>query len=121
MLLLAAFLALQAAPAPPPVANIPTTSPAWPPFSLFSDDDYPAAALRANEEGDVGFHLDIGTNGRVSNCTIRRSSGSPALDASTCRILTSRARFAPGRDTEGNAVPDSRDGEISWRLPPDED
>ncbi len=120
VLLLAALLAppaVAAAPAPPPVA---TTTPApvtdWP-FNLFTEDDYPSDALRGDEQGRVGYHLEIGADGRVSDCTIRRSSGSAALDERTCRIVRVRARFAPARDSEGRAVPDARDGEVSWRLP----
>ena len=44
--------------------------------SLVSQDDYPAAALRANEQGTVAFRLDVGNDGRVRNCTIVSSSGS---------------------------------------------
>jgi protein TonB len=117
-------LALQAAARPPatPPASPPASPPAprpptgWP-FSLLSDDDYPAAALRAEEEGRVGYRLVIGPDGRVSACTIVQSSGSAALDAATCRIMRARARFAPARDAAGNAVADSRVGRITWALP----
>jgi protein TonB len=112
-------LALQAAARPaPPAASPPAPRPptGWP-FSLLSDDDYPAAALRAEEEGRVGYRLAIGPDGRVSACTIVQSSGSAALDAATCRIMRARARFAPARDPAGNPVADSRAGRIAWVLP----
>jgi len=124
VLLLAASLAAQvgaarAAPpvAPPPAATTPPPPPTdWPPYSLFSRDDYPAAALRGEEEGTTRFRVEIGANGRVSGCTITASSGSTALDTTTCRIVRSRARFTPARDSAGNAVPDAREGEITWRV-----
>jgi protein TonB len=86
--------------------------------SLFSDQDYPAAALAAREQGDVGFALDVGADGRVTACAVTRSSGSSALDSATCRLIQSRARFTPARDARGATVPDKVRGRISWILPP---
>jgi protein TonB len=87
--------------------------------ALFSDDDYPAAALRAEESGTTGFRLEIGANGRVSNCTVTSSSGSSSLDATTCRLLRSRARFTPAMDSNGQPTSDTYNGRITWRLPAD--
>lgn len=114
--LLATILAAQAAGTPAaPAAPPPPTPTDWP-FRLFTQDDYPARALRGGEQGRVAYRLEIGPNGRVSACTIRRSSGSTALDDTTCRIVRTRARFTPARDSAGNAVPDARDGEVIWQL-----
>jgi protein TonB len=88
--------------------------------SLFSSDDYPAAALRAEQEGRVGFRLDIDRRGRVTACSITASSGSPALDSTTCRLLVVRARFEPARNRKGKAVADSFSGRIVWALPAEE-
>ena len=87
--------------------------------SLFSDEDYPASAIRSGESGTTGFSLEIGPNGRVTNCTITSSSGSSSLDATTCRLLKSRARFTPARDSAGNATSDTVRSRIVWRLPAD--
>jgi protein TonB len=123
-LLLAFSLAAQAA-APaqqaqatpsPPAAPLPLTE--WP--FRFVDDDYPAAALRNDEQGHVRYRLEIGGDGRVSRCTITSSSGSSTLDATTCRIVSRRARFTPARDSGGHAVTDTREGEVTWRLPQDD-
>ena len=100
-------------PAPPPPD-------AWASY-LFSDDDYPAAALRAEEQGRADFRVTIGADGRVSECAITGSSGSNALDNATCRIMRSRGRFARPRDSEGRFVSDSRSGTITWRIAPDMD
>ena|SRR5205085_1859641 len=118
--LLAFLLAAQgvAVPAPAPAASAPAPvqhGTDWP-FDLLSDDDYPAAALRNSEQGKVRYRLEIGADGRVSNCTITSSSGSSILDSATCRIVRSRARFVPATDERGNPVPDRREGEITWRL-----
>jgi protein TonB len=84
--------------------------------SLITNDDYPASALRSNEEGTTGFRLDVGPNGRVTGCTVTSSSGSSALDSATCRLLRSRARFTPARDNTGAATSDSVSARIVWRI-----
>jgi protein TonB len=84
--------------------------------SLITDEDYPASAERAKQTGLVGFTLAIGPNGRVTRCTIRRSSGFPALDSATCRLLTARARFVPARASDGTTRPGTHVGNYRWRL-----
>jgi len=86
--------------------------------SYFSTDDYPAAALRAEAEGEVRFTLTIGSDGRVHDCVVTASSGSPPLDSATCRIMRSRARYTPARDHYGNPTTGTDRGVVRWRLPP---
>jgi TonB family protein len=86
-------------------------------MEYFSRDDYPPDALRGREQGKVSFRLDVGVNGRVVACTILRSSGSGSLDAATCRIARLRGRFAPRRDSAGNALPATMAAQMDWRLP----
>jgi protein TonB len=123
----------KAAPAPPaPPAPPPPPPPPPPPAqkvepararanlaSYVSDADYPDSAIRAEESGTTGFRLEIGANGRVSNCTITSSSGSSALDNATCRIMRSRARFTPAQDSNGQPTTDTTSARITWRLPAD--
>ena len=85
--------------------------------SYFSRDDYPPSALRAGDQGEVAFTLAIGADGRVTGCTINRSSGSSSLDSATCRILRSRARYTPARDSTGSPAPGEDRGVFSWTLP----
>jgi TonB family protein len=85
--------------------------------AYFSSDDYPAAALRARGEGEVRFRLEVDRIGRVTSCTVTSSSGSAALDSTTCSVILRRARFVPARDAEGRPVPDSVSGSIVWTLP----
>jgi TonB family protein len=80
-------------------------------------DDYPAAAIRNNEQGRVAFSLAIDANGRVTNCAITTSSGSAALDMATCRIMRSRARYTPARDANGKAIASQDRAAVSWVLP----
>lgn len=95
----------------PPIARVPLPS-------LFSNEDYPVAALRYDQQGTVGVTLDVGVDGRVTGCTVAISSGHPALDASTCRLLRNRARFAPATDARGTAIAGTTAARIRWALPP---
>ena len=116
-------------PAPPPPITPPAPPPAPPPparvepararanlGSYVSNDDYPASALRNEEQGTTGFRLTIGTDGRVTACEVTSSSGSAALDQATCRIMRSRARFTPARDSSGNPTGDTHNNRITWRI-----
>jgi len=127
--LLAATLAAQAGGAraatpavPPPATAAPATIPAAPAQPLtdwpfrFGDDDYPAVALRNEEQGRTTYRVEIGPDGRVARCSITGSSGSGWLDQATCRIVSRRARFTPARDSAGAPVPDTREGEVTWSL-----
>ena len=87
------------------------------PQSLIRPEDYPESALRMREHGRVGFTLEVGADGRVSQCIVTRSSGAAALDSATCRIMRSRARFTPARDSEGNPAESRVEQEAVWTLP----
>jgi TonB family protein len=101
-----------AAVAPPPRRATPRV----PLHTYVAHDDYPASARQRAEEGTVTFDLAVGPYGRVTHCTIVQSSGSGALDNASCRILRSRARFAPARDRHGNPVDDLGRGTLRWSL-----
>ena len=119
--------------APPPQITVaPPRPPAPPPprvvepararanlASYVSNDDYPDSAIRNEEQGTTGFRLDVGPDGRVSNCTVTSSSGSSALDSATCRLMRSRARFTPATNSTGAKVSDSVSSRIRWVLPAD--
>ncbi len=108
-----------APPAPPPPRVQPPQRARANLNSYFSTDDYPAAALRGNDQGTTGFRLTIGPNGRVTDCQVTSSSGSSVLDQATCRILRSRARYQPARDSSGNPTSGTDSGRVTWRLPSD--
>jgi protein TonB len=107
-------------PAPPPPQPEVKLQPARAKANLgsyVSDADYPSDAIRREEQGATRFRLAVGPDGRVTNCTVTASSGSAALDLATCRLMKSRARFAPARDTSGNPIGDTVSSTIVWRLP----
>jgi TonB family protein len=114
-LLLAGLVPAAAGAAKPqpaqPVQMLPT---------LFSDEDYPPSAIRNNEQGPVGFRLEVGDDGTPSGCAVVSSSGSQALDATTCRLLMERARFRPARDSRGRPTTDQFTGRIIWRMAEEE-
>ena len=107
----------MAMPMPAPPATVRPPQPRFPIEAMIHVEDYPASALRNREQGRVGYTLLVGPNGRVPQCMVTRSSGSSALDSTTCRLLRSRARFTPAADSNGNPAPALAHGELEWRLP----
>lgn len=103
-------------PPPPPVQRSEPKSASGNLQGLIRGDDYPQGALDNEEEGTVAVVLQIGPAGRVTGCSVSASSGSRALDNATCRILTSRARFTPAQDSNGNSTTGSFRQRITWRL-----
>lgn len=84
---------------------------------LFTERDYPAQALRNHWQGEVVADLTIDPEGHVAGCSIARSSGHEALDAKTCEVLKSRARFTPTQDSNGNPVEGRcRTTSFNWKM-----
>jgi len=107
-----------APPAPPPVA-VQSLTPKGRFQELMSQEDYPSTSIRNNEEGTVSFRLEIGADGKVTNCSVTKSSGFTALDQTSCKLLQRRARFNPGRDASGAATGGVYNGRFTWKLPND--
>lgn len=80
-------------------------------------DDYPDAALRAEEEGSVTVKLAINRGGEVAGCDVVQSSGSVALDTATCRTVRRRARYQPATDQAGQPVDATDNHTVRWSLP----
>jgi protein TonB len=87
--------------------------------SLIFPNDYPSAAIRANQEGNVGVRLTVSATGKVSDCAVRQSSGSQLLDSTTCSLLRRRARFVPALDAEGKPTEGHFDHIVTWKITPD--
>lgn len=83
------------------------------------DSDYPRAALEAGKSGIVHLSFTVAPTGRVSACRVTRSSGSRALDETTCRLIMQRFRYRPARDGAGRPVADTVRGEHVWELGPE--
>jgi len=108
-----------APPAPPPVAAPPATppSPATPKGrgNTMSEDDYPDASRRAEEQGVTRVSYTVTTDGRATGCTVSQSSGFPRLDEATCKIVERRFRFNPAT-RDGQPVTETKSQSIRWQL-----
>jgi protein TonB len=76
--------------------------------------DYPRELRERGIGGRVAIVFTVGTNGRVTSCTVTRSSGVPELDALTCRLIQQRFRYRPSTDRYGRPIPDEVEGEHDW-------
>ncbi len=106
------------APAPAPVA-----APAAPPTpatpkgrgNVISEDDYPDASRRAEEQGVTRVNYIVDSTGKVSACTVVQSSGSARLDDATCKIIIRRFRFNPAT-RDGQPVSETKSQPVRWQL-----
>jgi protein TonB len=80
------------------------------------NSDFPRDALRVGEEGALTTRYTVGVDGRVTECTVVRSSGSAVLDATTCRLIRERFRFRPARDAQGRPRSDTILEEHEWII-----
>jgi protein TonB len=79
-----------------PVRVAPRMKPMAPP-------PYPAAAIRASEQGTTALELCIDAHGRVTSANLARSSGHPRLDEAALKWVR-EARYAPAM-VDGAAQP----------------
>lgn len=108
------------APTPPPPAPPSTTlpMPARQRVGMITSDDYPAAAIRAGEQGTARIRFVVDANGRVSSCEVTESSGSAVLDSASCALTMRRFRFQPAT-RDGVPIQSVVTRRITWRLPED--
>lgn len=88
-----------------------------------SDRDYPPGLGEAGINGAVGVIYTVETDGRVTNCSVTRSSGSAILDDTTCSLIERRFRFEPARDGAGRPIRSNLVENYEWRVEdlPDEE
>lgn len=87
------------------------------PAAAFTSDDYPPAAIRAEEQGRSVAKLSVDASGTPTACTITKSSGSRSLDEATCRVALQRVRYDPARDRRGAAIQAEATLPVRWALP----
>lgn len=107
---------------PAPVEKARTVEPARAKANLasyVSDEDYPSNAVRNEEQGTTRFRLAVGPDGKVKECTVTSSSGSSALDSTTCKLMRQRAKFEPAKNNRGELTSDTVASAIRWVLPTD--
>ena len=78
--------------------------------------DLPPGLRGVSAGGTVSVRYDVGTQGRVSNCTITGSSGDPALDSATCDLIERKFRYEPSRSPDGEAVASSIEESHRWEV-----
>ena len=72
--------------------------------------------MEKDEQGDVKTWLLVGADGKAERCGIVASSGSTSLDAQTCKVLISNARFRPAHLANGSLVSSIFFQALAWRL-----
>lgn len=80
-------------------------------------EDYSRRWIMEEMTGTAKFALSIDASGRVTGCTITRSTGHAALDSATCDLVAKRARFDAARDGSGKPVAGRYTGTITWNIP----
>ena len=112
-------------PAPPPAPRPPSgkerpARPAGDPGRWVTNDDYPAEAVRNEQQGTTGFRLTVDPSGKIVGCEITSSSGFASLDETTCRVMTQRARFSPALDKKGKPITGTWASRFRWVLQDDD-
>jgi protein TonB len=101
---------------PPPSQARPASPDGLNRWAARIQENYPARAIRDEIEGSVRVSVTIGTNGRVTACTVVGSSGSSVLDQAACDGMTRYARYNPALDDNGNPTTGSDTRTIVYQL-----
>ena len=83
---------------------------------VFTSNDYPVAAMRAEATGVSVVSVIIDPAGRPLSCSVTKSSGVPSLDKASCALPMARGKFTPSKPGE---QPGSRivSLPVRWALP----
>jgi protein TonB len=104
-------------PPPPPRVAAKKATPKGNPGNWANSNDYPSRALREEKEGITRFTVQIGSDGRVTSCSVTGSSGTPELDSTTCSLIQRRARFNPAINSDGQPTSDTWSSSVRWQIP----
>lgn len=85
---------------------------------LFSSMDYPAQAISGRDSGSAGVVLLVDETGALRDCSVDEPSGVATLDAMSCFIIKSRAKFAPAVGQDGKPARSVVLQRIQWRIEP---
>jgi TonB family protein len=83
------------------------------------DSDLPAAEKQKKQKRPVGISYKVTADGRVTGCTVSKSSGAKALDTLACRLAEERFQYAPARNAAGEYQEVSLDHVVTWQTSPD--
>jgi len=84
---------------------------------ITSTRDYPREGREDRAGKQVIVMLTVGTEGRVTGCSVYKASGDPQADATTCRLATERFRFRPALDQNGAPVVSTYGWQQRWFAP----
>lgn len=79
--------------------------------------DFPRSGANERDGRFIVVRYVVGTDGRVRNCRVVKSSGSAEADAITCRLIEKRFRYLPAEDAAGNPVVDETGWKQWWWRP----
>jgi TonB family protein len=80
----------------------------------------PEVDLFFEQSGRTQITVIVGTDGRVNECRIRRSSGYAELDRSACYVMERFGRFDPALDASGQPVRGEFNQTLGWDAAGDE-
>ena len=124
------------APPPAPVAIAPPPAPAAPPAPPAprqaarpaianvqacapKNEDYPAAAVRAEATGTTRISFNVGADGKMTSASIVRSAGPTREHKMLDRLAQaklSECQFRPGADENGRPMGGTFEVEYVWKL-----
>ena len=58
----------------------------------------------AADQGRALLWLTVAENGRVTDCSVSQTTGSPDVDQALCEVMVRNSRWAPARDTQGRPL-----------------
>lgn len=86
------------------------------PATWIRNEDYPDSAVRAEKSGSTVIRFVISAEGRISDCTPVVSSGTPELDAASCRLMVDRAKYEPALDADGKPISVRNVQTVNWVI-----
>lgn len=91
--------------------------PSSPNFLGYNSSDYPEAALRTATQGRVILRITVAADSTARDCAVVATSGSPEIDATSCRVAMRHGRYRAGIDAAGQPVTIASIFVVTWRLP----
>ncbi len=85
--------------------------------AYFKTEDYPTVAVLGNVSGKVEMMTLVDEGGKVQSCMVIATSGYASLDAQSCAIITTRAKFAPALGLDGKPAKSGTMNRIRWVMP----
>ena len=85
---------------------------------LIGDSDLPAAEQKKKDKRPVGIRYKVTADGRVTGCSVSKTSGAKSLDSLACRLAEERFQYAPARNAAGDYQEASIDHVVTWTIPP---